>query len=110
MSPAATYALNCDSVGAGSEPLQPPIAITAFPLASSSAAALWSPTVAAAQRVVAFFSRAASAEFVEVPPPCMAGAAPLPGGVPRDTVPPPKLRPPKPPDHEAPAGAADGLQ
>src|SRR6266571_8253415 len=104
MSPAATYALNCASVGAGSEPLQPPIAMTALPLASSSEAALWSPTVAAAQRVVAFLSRAASAEFVDVPPPCIAGVEPL------GAVPPPNPPRPNPPlDVDATAGLADAM-
>src|SRR6266498_58714 len=105
MSPAATYALNCASVGAGSEPLQPPIAMTALPLANSSDAALWSPTVAAAQRVVAFLSKAASAEFADVPPPpCIAGVEPL------GAVQPPNPPRPKPPaDVEATAGPADAM-
>src|SRR5256885_9160954 len=104
MSPAATYALNCASVGAGSEPLQPPIAMTALPLASSSEAALWSPTVAAAQRVVAFLSSAVSSELVDVPPPCTAGVEPL-GAVP----PPNPPRPDPPPDADATAGPADAM-
>src|SRR5262249_56189342 len=44
MSPAATSCLNCASVGAGSPPLKPPIAITDWPLASCSTAAVFEPT------------------------------------------------------------------
>src|SRR5487761_1075213 len=39
--------LNCDRVGAGSVPLNPPIAITGSPVASSSGAASCEPVVAA---------------------------------------------------------------
>lgn len=59
MSPAATAARNCARPGAGSDPVNPPIAITAVPLASSRPAALCADTVAA-QRVVEAESSVAS--------------------------------------------------
>src|SRR5882757_8329868 len=115
MSPAATYAWNWARVGAGSEPLHPPIAMTALPLVRMSVAALWSPTVAAAHRVVVFSSRLVSAEFAVASPPCapppeggapwgsvlpdpLGGAPPDPlGGVPPVPPPKPPRAPPKPP-------------
>src|SRR6476646_720274 len=62
--------MNCARVGVGSEPLQPPIAMTALPpLANSRLAALWSPVVAAAQRVEVALSSAASSELDELSAP-----------------------------------------
>src|SRR5882757_9359362 len=68
--PLATYCLNSSSVGAGSLPLQPPIPITALPLASSSEAADCEPVVAAAHVVVVFASSSPTALLaVSWPPP-----------------------------------------
>ncbi len=50
MSPLATYAWNCASVGEGSLPLKPPIAMTGRPVPSWRPAALCEPTAAATQR------------------------------------------------------------
>ena len=57
ISPSATYALNCASVGELSLPVNPPIAITAVSVDSTYSAAVCEPTVAADQRVVVWFSR-----------------------------------------------------
>src|ERR1700722_10325220 len=68
MSPALTHCSNSATVGAGSEPVNPPIAITALPpLASSRLAALFDPSTAAAQRVVVFSSALSSADEVPAP-------------------------------------------
>src|SRR6202044_3841899 len=56
-------------VGAGSLPVNPPMAMTAWPpLASSRLAALCDPCTAAAHRVVVFSSALTSAEEVLTPP------------------------------------------
>src|SRR5437773_4278503 len=114
MSPSFTHCWNWGRVGAGSDPLQPPMAMTALPLASSRPAALWSPTVAAAQRVLVDASSAATALLGVAPP--------LPGvlcAVPPGAVPPGAVRvPPNGPRASAPpapawvalAGPADGIE
>src|ERR1700722_1089442 len=84
MSPALTHCSNSATVGAGSEPVNPPIAITALPpLASSRLAALFDPSTAAAQRVVVFSSAFSSADEVPAPagPPAreLRRARPAPG-------------------------------
>src|ERR1700729_1936330 len=79
MSPALTHCSNSATVGAGSEPVNPPIAITALPpLASSRLAALLDPSTAAAQRVVVFSSALSSADDGPAPP----GLPPPPPGAP----------------------------
>src|SRR6478672_9904672 len=85
MSPAATQAWNCASVGALSPPLKPPIAMTARPLASCSGAALLAPLVAAAQRVVVFASSVVSS-LLTVLPLLPLLPVPPPGPAPTDDV------------------------
>src|ERR1700731_224342 len=95
MSPALAHCSNSARVGAGSVPVNPPIAMTAFPpLASSRLAALFDPSTAAAQRVVGFSSALSSADDEPAPPPpkppggpaggpgeVPGGRSPCPGGV-----------------------------
>jgi len=94
MSPAATHALNSARVGASSEPLNPPTAITALPEASWIGAADIEPVVAAAQRLLVACSRAVRelpADAVAAPgPPAVAPLALLllPGKLPRPGPPP----------------------
>src|ERR1700728_2581399 len=97
MSPALAHCSNSARVGAGSVPVNPPMAMTALPpLASSRLAALFDPSTAAAQRVVVFFSAAVSADDALAPP----GAAP-----PKPAPAPPEVRegrfPPVPPSPRA---------
>src|SRR5580693_9825081 len=69
MSPALAHCSNSARVGAGSVPVNPPIAMTALPpLASSRLAALLDPSTAAAQRVVVFSSALSRADDVPTPP------------------------------------------
>src|SRR5258708_5477842 len=69
MSPALAHCSNSARVGAGSVPVNPPIAMTALPpLASSRLAALFEPSTAAAQRVVVFSSAWSSADERPAPP------------------------------------------
>src|ERR1700760_460634 len=107
--PVATYCLNCASVGELSVPLQPPIEMTAFPLDSSSSAALWSPTTAAAHFDDVAASAFVSAALVVVPPP-PDGIPPLPA--PDGIVLPPApdgIPPPAVPAATAAAGPALGM-
>src|SRR5690242_14006740 len=90
MSPAATHALNWARVGASSEPLKPPTAITALPVASWIGAADIEPVVAAAQRLPVACSRAVR----ELPTDAVAapGPPPIPLPIPLP-VPPPAAGP-----------------
>jgi hypothetical protein len=75
MSPCFTHSWNWARVGVGSDPLQPPMAMTALPLASSRPAALWSPTVAAGPARCSPTRAARPGALLEVAP---AGAGELP--------------------------------
>ena len=81
--------MNWASVGELSDPLHPPTAITALPVASSSSAADWSPTTAAAHFDVVAFSFAVRAALVVTVPPVapVPEPAPVVGRVPLKSVP-----------------------